>query len=401
MERRESQAVFYSSACHGLVHFNELTYPAVLVLIASEFGSDLFLLGIVANISAFAFGAGALPAGFLSDRIGERRLLYLCMLGAGVATLIVGLSPNLIVLSVALAGLGVVLGLYHPAGAAFITKVAKSPAMAFGYLGIGGNLGIAFGPFIAASVAALLGWRASYLVLVLPLLLLGALIYRLPRTEAAPIEPTPSRPDLEKMSSRSTVVPLVIIYLTNTLLGFIYRGSMTFLPLYIMDRVRFSLFNIDSVALAGSFTTIALLFGIAGSYLGGRLPKRGQLERWLMIAPIVLVPALLVMGTAYDGVLMVAASVYAFSHFAGQPMLNALVAKYTPTRWRGRSYGITFFCAFGLGSFAAGVSGYLAENLGTNWVFIMLAGVGILMFACVLVLVIMAPRWSTQEMTPS
>jgi len=401
MDRRESHAVVYNAACHGLVHFAELTYPAVLVLIASEFGSGLFLLGIVANISAFAFGIGALPAGFLSDRIGERRLLYLCVLGAGVVALIVGLSPNLIVLSVALAGLGIVLGLYHPAGAAFITKVAKSPAMAFGYLGIGGNLGIAFGPFLAASVAALLGWRASYIVLVLPLLLMSALIYRLPRIEAAPVESTPNRPEPEKMSSRPTVAPLVLIYLSNTLLGFIYRGAMTFLPLYIMDRVSFSLFNIDSVALAGSFTTIALLFGIAGSYFGGRLPKGERLERWLIIAPIVLVPTLLVMGTSYGGVLMVAASVYAFFHFAGQPMLNTLVAKYTPPRWRGRSYGITFFCAFGIGSFAAGISGYIAENLGINWVFTMLAGVGILMLACVLILVIMAPRWPTQEMTPS
>ena len=196
MERKESLAVVYNSACHGLVHFTELIYPAVLVLLASEFDSGLFHLGIVANISALAFGAAALPAGFLSDRIGDRRLLYLCMLGAGVATLVIGLSPNLIVLSISLAGLGVVLGLYHPAGAAFITRVAKSPAMAFGYLGIGGNLGIAFGPFIAASVAALAGWRASYLVLVLPLLLLGVLIYRLPRTGSTPAEPTPSRPDV-------------------------------------------------------------------------------------------------------------------------------------------------------------------------------------------------------------
>jgi len=78
VKKFEKQAITYTAACHGLVHILELTYGAVLIGIAQEFGASLFALGTLANIMGFAFGIMALPVGLLADRISERRLLMLC-----------------------------------------------------------------------------------------------------------------------------------------------------------------------------------------------------------------------------------------------------------------------------------------------------------------------------------
>ena len=74
----EKKAIIYTSGCHGLIHILELSYGALLVHIANEFGASLFIMGILANIFGLAFGIMGFPAGLLADRFSERRLLMAC-----------------------------------------------------------------------------------------------------------------------------------------------------------------------------------------------------------------------------------------------------------------------------------------------------------------------------------
>ena len=232
MQKIEKQVVVYTSICHALDHIFELTYGVVLIGIAQEFGAGLFILGILANIAGFAFGLAALPSGFLADRIGERRLLIFFCLGSGIASIVVGLAPNIYVLGVALAILGLALGIYHPTGSAFIARTTTQRGVAFGYLGVGGNLGIALGPILAGIIAASFGWRAPYLIFAIPAMLMAALLYSFSRTEIPTVSEAAVTTDTGRTHLKSIILPLVIIFLTNAMNGFIYRGLVTFLPLY-------------------------------------------------------------------------------------------------------------------------------------------------------------------------
>lgn len=400
MNRYERRVVSYASAAHGLIHVMELTYAAVLVVLALEFGSGLFLLGLIANLAAFAFGAGALPAGVLADRLGSKRVVIACLVGAAVMSVLVSLSPSIYVLAVALTGLGLAIGLYHPAGMAFIARGVRKRAMGLGYHGMGGNFGVALAPFFAGSIAALWGWRAAYLVLAGLALLLVAMMRIAPvREEEAPPEIANRANAGGRVEIRAIIVPLLVLYISYMFTGFIYRGTVTFLPLYIGERVHLSLFNIDSVALAGSFTTLALLFGIGGQYLGGFLAERVQLERLLLPVSLVTTLSLLLIGATRGGALVFVAAIFAFGYFMGQPIYSSLIAEYTPHHLQGRSYGISFFSTFGLGSFAAGVSGYIAERLGINWVFFSLAGFGLLLLGLALYLLWTATSRAERRVT--
>ncbi len=391
MERIEKQVVAYTSACHALNHIFELAYGVVLIGIAQEFGVGLFLLGVLANIAGFAFGLMSLPAGFLADRISERRLLIIFCLGSGVASIAVGLSPNISVLGVALAVLGLVLGIFHPVGSAFIARATKHKGVAFGYLGMSGNLGVALGPILAGAIASTMGWRASYLIFAIPAFLLAGLLYFFARTEAPSVsEETDVGTDTGETHLYLIVLPLVLIFVASAVNGFIYRGLITFLPLYLSQRLHFTFFNLDSMALAGSFTTVALIFGILGQFLGGYLSERRRREVLALVVAIVSTPLLLLMGNSGGLILMLAAISFAFFHFMGQPIYNSLIANYSPVSWRGRSYGISNFCIFGIGSFSATILGYTAEQLGINWAFIVMAGISLATIACMVILLVRA-----------
>lgn len=376
--RQERRLIFYVSAAHGSVHMVELTYAALLGRIGDEFGAGLFLLGAVANAAALAFGLSALPAGVLVDRLGARRVLQLAFAGSAVLALLVALSPNLWLLTVTLTALGLTTGLYHPAGVSLIARLSRQRGLALGYHGVVGNLGTALAPAVAIGVAVAADWRWSYgLMAVLALLFLGVVQFGrfIPRetlpgerraTDQPAAPPHPSQP--------VHWLPLLMVYAILVLNGFIYRGSLTFLPTHMEEHVRISLWGIDSAAIAGSLTTLALLTGAAGQYAGGALSQRVPLARLAVPLTALVAPALLLMGAGEGLLLVIAAAGFVFFNFSAQPVFTGLIADYSPAGRLGRSLGVSFFVSFGIGSFAGSLAGLVAERWGTGSVFFLLAG---------------------------
>ena len=394
MEKFEKQVIGYTSVCHGLVHVLELTYGAVLIGIAQDFRASLFILGVLANVMGFAFGAMSLPTGFLADRMSERNLLIFCCLGMGVSSVVIGLSPNIYGLGAGLLALGLALGIYHPTSAAFIARVVTQRSLGFGYQGVGGNIGLALGPILAGIIAAFLGWRTAYLIFAIPTLLLAAVFFFTMRADKPNIQLSTDQVGGVETSWRPVIIALVIICTAQVLNGFIYRGLVTFLPLYLSQRINVSILNLDPVLIAGSFTTVALIFGVGGQFLGGYLSEHRRPDDIAFGLALLAVPLLLAVGNSQGMVLMLSAAGFAFFHFMTQPVYNSLLANYTPAHWRGRMFGIYFFCMYGIGSFSASILGYVADQLGLSWVFVVSAGFGLLVLVCTTLLLVRAVRSS-------
>jgi len=392
LEKFEKQVVGYTSVCHSLVHVLELTYGAVLIGIAQDFGASLFILGVLANVMGFAFGAMSLPTGFLADRMSERNLLIFCCLGMGVSSVVIGLSPDIYGLGAGLLALGLALGIYHPTSAAFIARVVTQRSLGFGYQGIGGNIGLALGPILAGIIAAFLGWRAAYLIFAIPPLLLAVVFFFTMRADKPNIQLSTDEVGGVETSWRPVIIALVIICTAQVLNGFIYRGLVTFLPLYLSQRINVSILNLDPVLIAGSFTTVALIFGVGGQFLGGYLSEHRRPDDIAFGLALLAVPLLLAVGNSQGMVLMLSAAGFAFFHFMTQPVYNSLLANYTPAHWRGRMFGIYFFCMYGIGSFSASILGYVADQLGLSWVFVVSAGFGLLVLVCTTLLLVRAVR---------
>ena len=75
------------------------------------------------------------------------------------------------------------------------------------------------------------------------------------------------------------------------------------------------------------------------------------------------------MGYSSDIFLIISGIFLGITYFSSQPIGNTLIANFTNSQNRGIGYGISFFISFGIGSFSAGFSGLIAENMGINAVF--------------------------------
>jgi len=382
----ERRIVLYTASAHSVIHILEWTYSALLVDIGDQYGAGFFLLGALSNVFSYAFGFAALPSGLLTDRLGTQRVLYLCLGAASLAAVLVGLSPNVWVLAIALAALGLAIGLYHPAGISLIAQGVRQRGMALGLHGVAGNLGIAATPLLAVGLADAFSWRAAYFFLAGLALVLG-LVLRAVRVidEDQPAAPEPATPASGSEPPATLLLwPLILVYAAFVLNGFVYSAARTFLPTHI----RLKGFE----DLGAAMTTVALLTGALGQYVGGSLTQRYRLERLAPIMPVLVVPALLLLGTTQGALLVVAAAGFVMFSFGSQPVFTSLIADYTPSRLLGRSYGVSFFASFGLASFGSTYAGFFADHWDTAAVFLALIPVAILTVVVGLALLALARR---------
>ncbi len=389
MNRSEKLAIGYTTLCHMLVHMLELTYGVVIISIRPEFQVEEVIIGLLANVLGFTFGLTSLPAGYLADRLGQRRLLAVCAGGMAIAAVATGLAPNVLVLGIALGFLGMAMGIFHPTAATFVSRLSR-PGLGYGLLGVGGNLGLALGPITAGAVAVLWDWRGAYFVLAVPALILAILFVA--------ARPDSNSPDASEVAAKTPgraevwalfkpVAPVIGLLIVAQLLnGLVYRGTMTYLPTHLGNLVDIGGGGLDNLMRAGAFTTVALLFGVFGQFSGGYLSERYRREKLVLIIALVSVPLLLGIGFSRDWGLLLLAIVFAFFHFMAQPVFNGLVAAYSPAPIRGTMFGVIFFFSFGLGSFAASLFGYVVDRLDTGWVFTISAFFELLMMFAIIAL---------------
>src|SRR2546422_1177225 len=367
MNAAERRLIGHIAAAHALVHTMELTYPALLTRIRDDFG-----IGAVAGGAPPAGGGGpsggsAIPAGFLTDRLGPRRVLVYAFSGAAVMAILVGLAPSEWFLAAALAGLGVTIGLYPPAGLSAMAQGVRQRGLALGLHGTAGNLGQAIAPAIAVGLAILVDWRIAFffvagLSAVMAVVLATAHLPVHGESEVLSAQSLadPSRAHDER--GKHLLVPLLVVYAAFVLSGTVYRGAITFLPEHLEEQV--------SRNFGSAFVTVALLMGAVGQLVGGSLSQRLRLERMAPVIGVMTVPALVLTAVLSGPVLVVAASAFIFFYFANQPVFTGLIADYSPAGAIGRSYGISFFAGFGLGSTGGVIAGALVDRWDTETAFL-------------------------------
>ena len=182
--------------------------------------------------------------------------------------------------------------------------------------------------------------------------------------------PTPEpEPEPENHVEKTNRPALIYFYMTNMMLGMAYYGFTTFMPTHFAENTDQFLPFISNTMKAGVFPTMVFLAGIIGQLIGGKLGSMYHRPKMLMLIVAVNIPFLMLMGYSSDLILVVFSIFMGMAYFSNQPISNTLIAEFTHSANRGLGYGISFFLSFGIGSFAAGLGGYIAENMGVAAVF--------------------------------
>lgn len=429
MNRNDRAITGLVMVAHAMVHTYELSLPLLLPVWQAEFATvglptgslavTGFVMGVVLTLGYAPFGLGALPGGVLADAYGSRRLILGCLVGMGLAFLLLALSPSLLAVAFALFVWGVAASVYHPSGLALISKGVEERGSAFAYHGVAGNLGIAVGPLVTAILLFALGdWRVVVGLLAVPALVAAVATARIDVDETAAVPDTATDGGTDDGNTGTAADPdgaadddarasgsvsslgefisdsrllftgsFVLVFAAVMLSGLYYRGLLTFLP-EILGQFP-SLAPIDFVGRELEperyFYVGLLMVGVAGQYAGGRLTDRVPVELGLLGGYgtlAVLAVLFLPVATLGVGPLVVMGALVGFFLFVVQPFYQATVAEYTPAGTRGLSYGYTYLGVFGVGALGGAVAGGVLTYATDAALFAVLAAFGALAALC-------------------
>jgi len=259
----------------------------VIVLSAIDLGASRAAAAVVVALLGVGQIAGALPAGVLIARVGERRTMLAATSLALPALLICILARDVFVFGAAVTLLGLTGAGWGVARHAYLTEAVRPDlrARAMSTLGGLGRVGTFAGPLLGSAAIHVLGLTGAYIVALALIGVATVLVAFLPPVpHDRPVGAGAARPALRTVI-RDNGRTLFTLGFGVLLVGAMRASRQTILPLW-------------GVTLGLDAATIGLVYGISGAvdmllfYPAGRLmDRRGR--RWAAV------PAMTLLGLAH------------------------------------------------------------------------------------------------------
>ena len=370
------------SVAHLLNDTLQSMIPAVYPLVKDAYHLDFAQIGLITL--AFQVTSSLLQPllGYVTD---HRPWPHAMVAGmgatlAGLLGLAFASSYGFVLASAALVGLGS--AVFHPEA----TRMARHAAagrqgLAQGVFQIGGHVGYALGPLLAAAVVvpngqASLAWFCGLALVAMALMTWTVSLYTNARRAQA-VETTRSEHQTTAPAPPGRVFVSMGILIVLLMSKNAYQASFTsFYTFYLIERFGVSV-QASQLMLFGF-----LFVGAAGVILGGLLGDRIGRQRVIWISILGSLPFALMLPHAdlfWTGVLSIAASFIMASAFSSILIYAIDLVPHRVGLVGGLFYGLSF----GLGGLAAAALGLLADRLGIVEVFRLCAwlpAIGLLTF---------------------
>jgi FSR family fosmidomycin resistance protein-like MFS transporter len=350
-------------------------YPRVALLSLGHLTNDLYgnlitaitpylvLRGAISTTAAglvlliYLIGSSLLQPiiGATSDRTGRRYFAVFGPLWIGIAAGFTGWVGNAFVLLLLAALGGVGTAAFHPQAASMINRLSvRSRGWVMSIFSVGGNIGFAFGPLLAAGVATI-GLRWSPVV-ILPGIGVTILLSRFAPAVA------PRRVDTSAL--RISAIPRQVWSRLSAIVGVIalrssvQYGLILFLPLYYHAHG-------SSAQLGSTFAFLVSLAGAAGGLVGGTLSDRYGRR------PVVVSSLLVATPLLYGGLLIGSPAAWVLLPLSGAILLssNSVTVvqgqELLPAN-TGMASGLTMGLGFGLSGLVGFMLAALAERVGVG-----------------------------------
>jgi MFS family permease len=332
---------------HFIDHLAMLVFPTVVIALARDWQrpySELLPLTLGGFI---AFGAFALPAGWLADHWSRYRMIALFFFGVGVSLFLTGFAQTPWQIGLGLTLTGVFAAIYHPVGIAMLVAAPVKLGAALGWNGLYGNLGLAAAAIISGALMDLWSWRAAFFVPGLASIAAGfAFIALVP--DPGPVRKTSKSIGLH--IDRRTMARIFAILLVATACGgVIFNSTTVAMPKVFDERLRtLTQTNLGIGALVAFVYTLAA-FAQVGM---GALIDRFELRRLMIGVALIQIP-LLAVAANLDGWAMLAASLAMMLAIFGQiPLNDAIVGKYCADEYRARVLAVRYVVSLGVAAIA-------------------------------------------------
>jgi MFS family permease len=340
--------------------FSEILY-VFLPLWAREFGLSFAQVGLIRSAYTGGMSAFQIPAGFLAERWGERRLLATGTAVTALGFVAAGWAGSFVPLLVLLLAAGLGSGVQHPLATSLVSKAYETGnrRTALGTYNVSGDVGKAGVAAAVGVLAGLVGWRAAGAVYgliglaaalaILPLLSrLGA---GNPEARAATGERPVSGWGIRDGRGFSALCAIGMVdNATRT-------GFLTFMPFILLGK---------ELGVGGVGLAFALVFigGAAGKFVCGVAADRlgvirtvvlTEIATTLLILTVVAAPLALAMGVLVPlGIALNGTS----------SVLYGTVADLVSSQRRSRAYALYYSFTIGASALAPTVWGFVSDSAG-------------------------------------
>ena len=378
MSASRRRLVAFLNIGHAIDHLLMLIFPTVALSLTEVFGLG-YGETLALSLGGFvAFGAGALPAGWLGDRWSRHRMMVAFFIGGGLATMACALADGPLALAAGLTVMGVFGSIYHPIGNAMLVTSGQGMGRTLGINGLWGNMGLAAAAVLAGGLMQIAGWRTAFLVPGAVAVVLGLAYAALVR-DPGPASPLPAR---HGIAGRAGMVRLFVVLMASTAIGsLIFNAAVIAMPKIIQERLPELA---DSAAGIGGVVSAIYALAAVAQLITGPLIDRFSLRRVLLAVAIAQPPLLLVAGFTMGWTMAAAMTVALFAVFGQIPVNEAMVGRYVADSWRSRVYALRYFVSFGASAAAIPLVGALHAHGGFTALFQVLAGAALAMAAVVL-----------------
>jgi MFS family permease len=353
-----------------------MLYSMVLAHLMRDIGMDKASAGLLNSLTLLASAIGGLLFGFLADRVGRTRALMLSILVYSLASGACAFSTTIVQLAIFRFVLGLGMGGEWTTGAALIAETwpPEHRGKALGLM----QSTWAIGEMIAAGVVALVlpsyGWRAVFLVGVLPALFVLWIRRDVPESELwLKQQERGTRGSLGVLWRKDLRRNGILATAMNACAMFGYWGLFTWIPAYLALPVAEGGRGLDLMK-----TTVWLVVMGVGKWLGYALfgffadawGRRTAYVTYLVVAAA-LVPLFGMAETPFW--LLVLGPFVAFfgtGFFSG---FSAIAAELFPTEIRATAMGLSYNLGRGVSAAAPTVVGLLAAQLGLGSAFFLQA----------------------------
>ncbi len=378
---------FFLNLGHLYDHLFILIYAAVAALVLpAAFDMSYAELIVYATPGFIAFGAFALPAGWLADRWSRRGMMIVFFLGLGVSAVLTGFARTPLEIAVGLFFVGMFAAIYHPVGITMVVEARPvKTGVALGINGVWGNMGVASAAIIAGVLIDASGWRAAFVVPGVAAIATGFAYAVLCRPgSVGGIKPASGAKRTESVLDKRVLVTIfAIIALTTTLGSFIFQ-SMTFaLPKILEERLS-GVYD-SATAIGGSAFAVFAIASMAQILIGHLVDRHSIRTVFAFVAGLQIPAYMLAVGLSGLPIL-VGAVAFMLLIFGQIPINDALLSRITTPQYRSRIYGIKFVLSFSVAAAAIPLVALMHETTGFDGMFVAMAAVAAVIFLCVLAL---------------
>lgn len=272
-QRRYSVLIVLFGA-YLLCYIDRMAMATAIPFIARDLHLSPLAMGGVLSAFFLGYSCMQIPGGLLADRLGPNRVMTVSIAGWSVFTGLTGAIGSLHALLAIRAVFGVFEGPF-PATASKAIALWFPPnevGRANGVQLTAVKLGGALAPLIVTPVILAWGWRAAFVMLFVPGLILTVLVWKFVkdsppgvRRETRAVEQPVSRVPIAQVLKRPAIVWCAVALFFCNIASW---GLMNWLPTYLLNARGFS------AAKMGIMTSLPFLTGAVGFYLGGYLSDR-------------------------------------------------------------------------------------------------------------------------------